>query len=295
MAPNSTPPPTFFGRIVFHLTSDDVFRTAIFAFIASFTVIAAVASVTGSFLVGLLASVIVLLVAYAVGESCEFINNQILMPAAFLGCAVAVNLVYTVAHEGELWEYFSRYFLFLSVFHFSEFVFTALTNRRTLGPDSFLLKHSFGYWLAASIGWIEFLIEANFYPEIKMYSVLWIGTFGCIIGEIVRKVGMVHAGLAFTHLMARTKRSGHTLINTGIYAYMRHPGYFGWFIWAVSTQIVLCNPISFVIYTFVTWRFFANRIEIEEKDLISFFGDDYAEYQRKTWSGVPFARGYQKP
>lgn len=289
------PPPTFVGRIAFHLKSDDDFRTAIDAFMASFAVVATVSAPTSSFVFGILASLLTILIAYLFARKRVFTNKSILMPAALLGCAVAVSLAYSVSHEGEVLEHLSHYFLFLSMFHFTEFVFTALTNRRTLRPDSFLLNHSVGYWLAASISWIEFLIEAYFFPEIKMRGILWIGTLGCIIGEIFRKVGMVHAGLAFTHRLAMTKRSDHRLVKDGIYAYLRHPGYFGWFLWAVSTQIILCNPICCVVYAYVTWHFFASRIYDEEKDLISFFGDSYVEYQQNVWCGVPFVRGYQRP
>lgn len=175
------PPPTFVGRIAFHLKSDDDFRTAIDAFMASFAVVATVSASTSSFVFGILASLLTILIAYLFARKRVFTNKSILMPAALLGCvsgfstsrvffsrfqAVAVSLAYSVSHEGEVLEHLSHYFLFLSMFHFTEFVFTALTNRRTLRPDSFLLNHSVGYWLAASISWIEFLIEVGFF-EIK--------------------------------------------------------------------------------------------------------------------------------
>ncbi|PIC55639.1 hypothetical protein B9Z55_000831 [Caenorhabditis nigoni] len=288
-----SPPPTFCGRVVHHLKSDDDFRTATDAFMISFAVVGSVSAATSSYLLGLVAMAIVMPTAYLIGRKRP--NKAILLPGAFLGCAVAVNLAYTVSHEGETWEHLTRYFVFLFLFHFTEFVFTALTNRRSLRPDSFLLNHSVGYWLAAGISWVEFGIEAYFFPGIKSYPVLWIGTIGCIIGEICRKLAMIHAGLGFTHRLAMTKRVDHRLVKDGIYAYMRHPGYFGWFVWAVSTQIVLCNPICFVVYAYVTWHFFASRIYDEERDLIAFFGDAYVEYQREVWIGVPFVSGYQRP
>ena len=41
---------------------------------------------------------------------------------------------------------------------------------------------------------------------------------------------------------------------------MRHPGYSGFLIWAVGTQVMLCNPLSTVAFTWVLWRFFSKRI-----------------------------------
>lgn len=277
---------------MFHLKSDDEFRTTIDAFMACFAVVGVISASAGC-LFGLLSIPPTLLVAYLTARRRQY--EAILMPAAFLGCVVSVSLSYTIANEGEVSEHLSRYFLFLFLFHFSEFVFTALTNRRSLRPDSFLLNHSVGYWLAAGISWIEFLVEAWLCPGIKSYPILWIGTVGCVIGEICRKLAMVHAGIGFTHRLAMTKRSDHRLVKDGIYGWMRHPGYFGWFVWAVSTQIILCNPICVIVYTYVTWHFFASRIYDEEKDLIAFFGDSYAEYQQQVWVGVPFVSGYQRP
>lgn len=285
-------PPTFCGRLAHHLKSDEDFRTATDAFMISFTIVAIISAATSNFLFGFLSVAPTLLAAYFVARRRP--NKAILMPAAFLGCVFAVNLAYTVSHEGETWEHLSRYFVFLSLFHFTEFVFTALTNRRSLQPDSFLLNHSVGYWLAAGISWVEFCIEAYFFPQIKSFPILWLGTIGCIIGEICRKLAMVHAGLGFTHRLAMTKRVDHRLVKDGIYAYMRHPGYFGWFLWAVSTQIILCNPVCLIVYTYVTWHFFSSRIYDEERDLIAFFGDSYVDYQRNVWIGVPLVSGYQR-
>ncbi|CAL2029840.1 unnamed protein product [Caenorhabditis brenneri] len=285
---------TFWERVVVHLKSDDEFRTATDAFTASFAVVG-LFSAAACTVWGLLSTIPTLLIAYIICKRRQHCNEAILMPAAFLGCAVAVSLAHTISNEGDVFVHLSRYFLFLFLFHFSEFIFTALTNRRSLRPDSFLLNHSVGYWLAAGLSWVEFLIEAWAFPGMKSYPLLWVGTFGCVIGEIFRKLAMVHAGLGFTHRLAMTKRSDHRLVKDGVYAYMRHPGYFGWFIWAISTQVILCNPICLIIYTYVTWHFFASRIYDEEKDLVAFFGDSYVEYQEAVWIGVPFVSGYQRP
>jgi protein-S-isoprenylcysteine O-methyltransferase Ste14 len=40
----------------------------------------------------------------------------------------------------------------------------------------------------------------------------------------------------------------------------RHPSYTGFFYWALSTQLLLGNPISFIGFWFVLSHFFKNRI-----------------------------------
>ncbi|CAJ0573423.1 unnamed protein product, partial [Mesorhabditis spiculigera] len=124
---------------------------------------------------------------------------------------------------------FARYLALLSFFHFTEFLFTGITNRRSL--------------------------------------------------KALRKVAMVHAGVGFTHRLANSKQADHLLVTNGVYSWFRHPGYTGWFLWSVSTQIVLCNPICTVLYFIASYLFFRDRLIEEEKDLLQFFGPAYAKYQ----------------
>lgn len=41
----------------------------------------------------------------------------------------------------------------------------------------------------------------------------------------------------------------------------RHPSYFGFFYWAMGTQIALANPVSTLVFAIVLWRFFNRRIK----------------------------------
>ena len=42
--------------------------------------------------------------------------------------------------------------------------------------------------------------------------------------------------------------------------WFRHPSYAGFFYWALGTQLVLQNPVSFTLYLIILWRFFSRRI-----------------------------------
>lgn len=61
----------------------------------------------------------------------------------------------------------------------------------------------------------------------------------------------IQAGPAFTHRIKSNKRPGHNMVTSGMYTYLRHPGYFGWFLWSVGTQVLLCNPMSAVGFAIV--------------------------------------------
>lgn len=43
----------------------------------------------------------------------------------------------------------------------------------------------------------------------------------------------------------------------------------------------------------VTWVFFRERVEDEEITLLEFFGSEYADYQKRVVTGLPFIRGFK--
>ncbi|CAB4265398.1 unnamed protein product [Prunus armeniaca] len=74
----------------------------------------------------------------------------------------------------------------------------------------------------------------------------WVSNWGLgllIIGEIIRKMAIITAGRSFTHLIRVHHSEHHQLITNGIYRVVRHPGYCGFFIWSVGTQIMLLRGI----------------------------------------------------
>ena len=101
---------------------------------------------------------------------------------------------------------------------------------------------------------------------------------------------MLTCGENFSHIIkdSHTQNQQHHIVKHGIYAYLRHPSYFGWFYWSLGTQLLLCNPICFIFYTYATWQFFANRIPYEEDTLVEIYGEEYAIYAQSTLIGIPF-------
>ncbi|PWW71849.1 ICMT-domain-containing protein [Tuber magnatum] len=155
----------------------------------------------------------------------------------------------------------------LSLFHFLEFWTTAAYNTRKAKVSSYLLTNNgMAYNLAHTAALAEGLVE-------------WL---------VARSLAMVHAGTNFSHLVAYRKEEGHVLVKSGIYRYLRHPSYFGFFWWGLGTQIMLGNPVCFVGYSLVLWKFFSHRIRGEEESLVEFFEDEYLEYRARTSTFIPF-------
>ncbi|PNH01695.1 putative protein-S-isoprenylcysteine O-methyltransferase [Tetrabaena socialis] len=120
-----------------------------------------------------------------------------------------------------------------------------------------------------------------------MGYVSWLGVALIILGEGIRKTGMVTARSNFTHNIRVQQSDAHSLVTHGIYRYIRHPGYLGWYVWCIGTQVLLCNPASCVAFAVVAWRFFRGRIQYEEYFLRRFFGAEYDEYAARTPTWIP--------
>lgn len=191
------------------------------------------------------------------------------------------------------WKRCGVYFLFMTTFHFSEYLTIAYANPRTLSTATFMLNHSIAYIGAATMSWLEFLIEIYFWPTLKKNTtILFIGILICIAGEVLRKLAIITANTNFNHIVQYHKNENHTLVTHGVYRLMRHPSYAGWFWWSIGTQIILANPICVFLYAIISWKFFYERILVEEVTLVNFFLEEYVEYQQQTPTGVPFVRGY---
>ena len=80
-------------------------------------------------------------------------------------------------------------------------------------------------------------------------------------GHIFRLGAFISAKSNFHHKVQFFKTLNHTLVTSGIYKFSRHPSYFGFFMFAVGSQIILGNMICMVGHAIALWKFFYERIE----------------------------------
>jgi protein-S-isoprenylcysteine O-methyltransferase len=90
---------------------------------------------------------------------------QIAVRGSFLGSVCGLGLIINF-HTWQ-WQHFGWYLTCLSIFHWSEYYTTAVTNPRSLTLESYLLDHSTEYKIAAVASWIEFTLEWYLYPGKK--------------------------------------------------------------------------------------------------------------------------------
>jgi protein-S-isoprenylcysteine O-methyltransferase len=223
--------------------------------------------------------------------------SGIALRSCLLGIAFAISLVlaFVLLYTGHpLWR-LPLFLATLSTFHFLEFYTTAYANSNAATTTSFLLSsNGSAYSIAHSASFIETLIShfvaPSLLPARLQILLLFLGVSLIIIGQSTRALAMLTAGSNFSHVVRHTKASSHRLVTSGIYSVLRHPSYFGYFWWAVGTQLMCGNRVCLVAYLFVLFRFFDRRIRGEEELLVRFFGEEYVSYRARTWVGIPAIR-----
>lgn len=186
----------------------------------------------------------------------------------------------------QLYQMFGAIFFF----HISEYILAVMIHGRSnVTLSSLLISKS--YILAMVLSLVEYFIELHFFPELKDHEwISYIGLVMVIVGEIIRKMAILTAGQSFTHLIRVLHDRRHEFVTHGVYSFIRHPGYSGFLIWSVGTQVMMCSPVSTVAFAVVVWNFFAKRIPYEEHFLRQFFGQEYIQYASCVPSGIPFVK-----
>jgi protein-S-isoprenylcysteine O-methyltransferase Ste14 len=117
----------------------------------------------------------------------------------------------------------------------------------------------------------------------------WIGHWGMYAGVLMMAAGivLVVSGWRVIHRHYWQRESGAgELVQSGIYRYIRHPQYTGFFLvtlgmiaeWATLPLLVMW-PILFVLYYRLAKR--------EERDMVAEFGDAYERYRARTGMFLP--------
>jgi protein-S-isoprenylcysteine O-methyltransferase Ste14 len=79
----------------------------------------------------------------------------------------------------------------------------------------------------------------------------------------------------------------HQIIQSGPYAFVRNPMYFGW--WVAMLGLILLYPVWMVLLMFLfSMMAFIGRAHREEAALAERFGDAWTEYKKRTKFLIPF-------
>jgi methanethiol S-methyltransferase len=96
----------------------------------------------------------------------------------------------------------------------------------------------------------------------------------------LRQVWLYLRGKEYTQLQFATP---------GLYRYVRHPLYVGWFLafWATPTMTA-----THLVFAVITTLYILIAIQFEERDLIDLHGQAYADYRRRVPMLIPFTRSH---
>lgn len=114
----------------------------------------------------------------------------------------------------------------------------------------------------------------------------WAGTV--VMAAFIMLFYFTHKQLARNWSVTLELREGHKLVDTGLYALMRHPMYTSFWLWALAQALLVPNWIGGLSgLASVAWLYFS-RINDEEAMLCAHFGEAYTDYCRRTPRLVPF-------
>lgn len=229
-------------------------------------------------------------------------DNQLVKRKQEYKISFALGVVFALAVECFLYfeslTFFSLFVISLCVYHASEYLFVCCYHYQEMTYNSFLINQSMEYGIAMGISFLEFVVELYLFGHYKQnilptMCIAFVGMCLMFIGQGFRIMAEFTAQSNFHHLVQYEKREEHKLITHGVYKLVRHPGYFGWFLWSVGSQIMLCNPVSIVLFIIAAQKFFGPRVEDEEELLIEFFGVKYIEYMKRTPILIPGVKGFK--
>jgi len=145
------------------------------------------------------------------------------------------------------------------------------------------------WWLYGliTVGYaLSFFIGATTIGRIYYWNTLFaIGMALVVIGFVIRLHSILTLKQYFTYSVAKVE--GHRIVETGLYKFIRHPGYLGQLIIFIGISISISNWLSILVMMIPVTLGYLYRIKVEERFMIEQLGEDYLNYQERTKRLIP--------
>ena len=136
-----------------------------------------------------------------------------------------------------------------------------------------------GYALSFSIG-------ATKIGRIYYWNTFFaIGMALVVIGLMIRIHSILTLKQYFTYSVAKVEN--HKIIETGLYKFIRHPGYLGQLIIFIGISTSISNWLSILVMMIPITLGYLYRIKVEERFMLEQLGEDYLNYQERTKRLIP--------
>jgi protein-S-isoprenylcysteine O-methyltransferase Ste14 len=148
----------------------------------------------------------------------------------------------------------------------------------------------------SSLWWLYGLITVGYALSFsigatKIGRIYYWGTFFAIgmtlvvIGFVIRIYSILTLNQYFTYSVAKVEN--HKIIETGLYKFIRHPGYLGQLIIFIGISTSISNWLSILVMMIPVTLGYLHRIKVEERFMIEQMGENYLNYQKRTKRLIP--------
>jgi Putative protein-S-isoprenylcysteine methyltransferase len=145
------------------------------------------------------------------------------------------------------------------------------------------------WWLYGliTVGYaLSFSIGATKIGRISDWNTLFVvGMALVVVGFMIRIHSLQTLKQYFTYSVAKVEN--HKLIETGLYKFIRHPGYLGQLIIFIGISTSISNWLSILVMMIPTTLGYLYRIKVEERFMVEQLGEDYLSYQKRTKRLIP--------
>ena len=129
-------------------------------------------------------------------------------------------------------------------------------------------------------------VEPLYTPgSLVLSPMIVIGTTMFVIGLIITVRAQMTISTNYSWTLEI--RDGHTLVESGLYKYVRHPIYTGTLIRLISIPVFTSSLPGFIL-SLLSIPVLNYRIGLEEGMLIEEFGEEYERYKERTWRLFPY-------
>jgi protein-S-isoprenylcysteine O-methyltransferase Ste14 len=107
-----------------------------------------------------------------------------------------------------------------------------------------------------------------------------------VSGLVIRYSAMQTLASYFTY--AVEIQAQQRLVETGLYRYIRHPGYLGQLMVFLGIGLALANWITVLVLFVPVVVAFSRRIRVEEEALQAHFAEQFEAYRKRSWRMIPW-------
>jgi protein-S-isoprenylcysteine O-methyltransferase Ste14 len=140
------------------------------------------------------------------------------------------------------------------------------------------------------LGIVPFIYVTTHFPRFADYPFTPVLSYLGIAVDVIClwMFHRTHSDLGENWSVSLDLRERHTLVTSGIYAFVRHPMYSGFWLMALAQALLLPNWIAGPAGLVGFGILFFGRVGREEEMMISAFGDEYRAYMGRTARIIPW-------